>query len=55
MAEGIVDALELIEIEKQQRQESAVSLSTADGFFQIGDEKVTVGDLGERIVSGEVG
>ena len=49
MAEGVVDALEVVDVDKQQGQRAA----GADQQFQALEQLVAVGQLGQRVEVGE--
>lgn len=55
MAEGIVDVLKPIEIDKNQREGGAGPGMAANGRFQPIHEQRPVGQFGQRVMLGEIG
>ncbi len=55
MAQGVVDALELIEIHEQHRQAVPAAPRLRQGLGQAVVEQQTVGKPGERVMIGLVG
>jgi len=50
VAQGVVDVLETVEIDVQQRRESAVDARVLDGLGQPFGEQCAVGQVGEHVV-----
>ena len=54
VAEGVVDLLEAVHVQVQQRHHLAAAQRARDGLLQQMVELHPVGDLGQRVVAGEV-
>ena len=54
VAEGVVDLLEAVHVQVQRRHHLAAAQAARDGLLQHVMELHAVGDLGERVVAGEV-
>jgi 3-methyladenine DNA glycosylase/8-oxoguanine DNA glycosylase len=50
MAEGVVDVLEAVEIDEQDRQSGLVAVGTLQRLVQAVAEQQAVGQAGQRIV-----
>ena len=47
---GVVNRLQIVDIEEQHRAIVAVALATADPVFQAFDEQPAVGEAGQRVM-----
>src|SRR5690606_13893406 len=54
VAHGVVDVLELVEVEKQQRQRLAGALHQVQGLLEAGGEGGPVGQSGEHVEIGQL-
>ncbi len=54
MSEIVIDALEPVEVEVQQRDQLAGLLGVADGATDFAHEQLTVGQPGEYVVVSQV-
>ncbi|MNJ52805.1 hypothetical protein D3C77_481590 [compost metagenome] len=54
MAKGVVDVLEVVKIEEQQRAAQVVALEQGDLLAQAVHQQRAVGQIGQRIMVGKV-
>jgi hypothetical protein len=54
MAQGVVDILEAVEVEEQQRRHVASTADAGDRVLEPLEEQDAVGQAGERVVHGEI-
>ena len=54
MAEGVVDVLELVDVDDQQADRALVAYGVLDPFFEFGAKPAAVHETGERIQVGEL-
>jgi hypothetical protein len=55
MAQRVVDVLEIVEIDQHQGQLPGLPLADAQGVGELGIERQTVGQVGQRVVIGQLG
>jgi hypothetical protein len=55
MAQGVIDVFEAIQVEKQYRSLSSVAARGGDRLTQSISQQYAIGQLGKRIVVGQIG
>ena len=55
VAEGVVDGLELVEVDEQHRDDAFAAVQTRDRLLGAVEQQQPVGELGERVVDGLAG